>query len=43
MISLIKMKGTNLQTKETIYYPKWTRVSTVTETQMVTMVWLSYS
>ena len=34
MISLIKMKGTNLQTKEIIYYPKWTRVSTVTETQL---------
>ena len=34
MISLLKMKGVNLQTKETIYYPKWTRVSTVTETQL---------
>ena len=28
------MKGANLQTKETIYYPKWTRISTVTETQL---------
>ncbi len=34
MISLIKMKGTNLQTQEVIYYPKWTRVSTVNETQL---------
>lgn len=34
MISLIKMKGLNLQTKELIYYPKWTRISTVTETQL---------
>ena len=34
MISLIKMKGTNLQTKETIYYPKWTRIATITETQL---------
>ena len=34
MISLIKMKGVNLQTKESIYYPKWTRISTVTETQL---------
>ena len=34
MISLIKMKGVNLQTKEVIYYPKWTRISTVTETQL---------
>ena len=34
MISLLKMKGVNLQTKETIYYPKWTRVPTVTETQL---------
>ena len=34
MISLIKMKGVNLQTKEIIYYPKWTRISTVTETQL---------
>ena len=28
------MKGVNLQTKETIYYPKWTRIATVTETQL---------
>ena len=34
MISLIKMKGVNLQTKEIIYYPKWTRIATVTETQL---------
>ena len=34
MISLIKMKGTNPQTKETIYFLKWTRVSTVNETQL---------
>ena len=34
MISLIKMKGMNLQTKEVIYYPKWTRISTVNETQL---------
>ena len=34
MISLIKMKGVNLQTKEIIYYPRWTRISTVTETQL---------
>lgn len=34
MISLIKMKGTNPQTKETLYYPKWTRVATVTKTAL---------
>ena len=34
MISLIKMKGVNLQTKEIIYYPRWTRISTVSETQL---------
>ena len=34
MINLIKMKGTNLQTQEIIYYPKWTRNATVTETQL---------
>ena len=34
MISLIKMKGMNPQTKEVIYFPKWTRVSTVNETQL---------
>ena len=28
------MKGVNLQTKEIIYYPRWTRISTVTETQL---------
>ncbi len=34
MISLIKMKGVNPQTKEVIYFPRWTRVSTVSETQL---------
>ena len=34
MISLIKMKGINPQTKEVIYFPRWTRVSTVSETQL---------
>ena len=34
MISLIKMKGVNPQTKEVIYFPRWTRVSTVRETQL---------
>ena len=34
MITLIKMKGVNPQTKEVIYFPRWTRVSTVTETQL---------
>ena len=34
MISLIKMKGLNLQTREYLYYPKWTRIATVTETQL---------
>ena len=34
MISLIKMKGVNPQTKEVIYFPRWTRVSTVNETQL---------
>ena len=34
MISLIKMKGINPQTKEVIYFPRWTRVSTVHETQL---------
>ena len=34
MISLIKMKGLNLQTRELIYYPKWTRIATVNETQL---------
>lgn len=34
MISLIKMKGINPQTKEVIYFPRWTRVSTVNETQL---------
>ncbi len=34
MISLIKIKGTNLWTKEKIYYPRWTRTSTVTKTAL---------
>ena len=34
MISLIKKKGVNPQTREEIYFPQWTRVSTVTETQL---------
>ncbi len=34
MISLIKMKGVNPQTKEVIYFPRWTRISTVNETQL---------
>ena len=34
MISLIKMKGVKPQTKEVIYFPRWTRVSTITETQL---------
>lgn len=32
MISLIKKKGINPQTKETLYWLQWTRVSTVTKT-----------
>ena len=34
MISLIKKKGANPQTKEVIYFPQWTRISTVNETQL---------
>ena len=34
MISLIKKKGTNPKTQEVIYYPQWTRVSTVTKTAL---------
>ena len=33
-ISLIKRKSINPLTKEDIYYPRWTRVSTVNETQL---------
>ena len=29
MISLIKKKGVNPQTKQVIYFPKWTRVETI--------------
>ena len=34
MISLIKKKGINPQDKSTLYFPQWTRVSTVNETQL---------
>lgn len=34
MINLIKMKGVNPQTKEAIYFPRWTRIATVNETQL---------
>lgn len=34
MISLIKKKGINPQDKSTLYFPQWTRVSTVHETQL---------
>lgn len=34
MITLLKKKGFNLQTKEELYYPIWTRNATVTETQL---------
>ena len=34
MISLIKKKGINPQDKSTLYFPQWTRVSTVRETQL---------
>lgn len=31
MITLIKKKGTNPQDKSAIYFPQWTRVSTVND------------
>ena len=34
MISLIKKKGQNPQTKETLYYPQWTRIATTTKTKL---------
>ncbi len=34
MISLIKKKGINPNTKEELYYPRWTRQSTVHETTL---------
>ena len=34
MISLIKKKGMNPQTKETIFYLKWTRIATTTKTKL---------
>lgn len=34
MISLIKKKGVNPQTKEVIFFPQWTRVATTHETQL---------
>ena len=38
MITLIKKKGTNPQDKSAIYFPQWTRVSTVNETQLAKRV-----
>lgn len=34
MIFLIKKKGTNPQTKETLYFPQWTRIQTVTKPEL---------
>ena len=34
MINLIKKKGSNPQTKATIYWPQWTRVATTTKTTL---------
>lgn len=34
MISLIKKKGINPQTRTTLYYPQWTRVSTTTKSTL---------
>ena len=34
MINLIKKKGINPQTKETLYFPQWTRVSTINKTAL---------
>ena len=34
MINLIKKKGINPQDKSTLYYPRWTRVSTKNEKQL---------
>ena len=34
MISLIKKKGANPQTKEVIYFPQWTRIATTTKTKL---------
>lgn len=34
MINLIKKKGINPQTKGTLYFPQWTRIATVTKTQL---------
>jgi predicted histone-like DNA-binding protein len=34
MISLIKKKGINPQNMSTLYFPQWTRVATVSETQL---------
>lgn len=34
MITLIKRKGINPQTKNIIYFPQWTRVATVDENQL---------
>ncbi|MBR1593180.1 MAG: HU family DNA-binding protein [Alloprevotella sp.] len=38
MITLIKKKGTNPQDKSAIYFPQWTRISTVNETQLAKRV-----
>lgn len=34
MISLIKKKGINPQTKQVIYFPQWTRIATMEKTQL---------
>ena len=34
MISLIKRKGINPQTKQAIYFPQWTRVATINKTHL---------
>lgn len=34
MISLIKKKGINPQTKTTLYFPQWTRIATTTKTAL---------
>ena len=34
MITLIKRKGRNPQTGETLYFPRWKRVATVTKTML---------
>ena len=34
MISLIKRKGRNPQTGDTLYFPRWTRIATTTKTKL---------